>query len=244
MIHKIDLSQKRGNSHISILYPGLAAGNTDSGIGSIGRIDQASIPPGVTIRMHPHVNDEILSYFRSGRVMHTDSEGFTEYITPTRLMLMKAGKVFYHEEQMLNTGENMQGLQIFIRPGQKDLKPEVIFKTLNQVHSFNAWRLLASPDSGTELRFSSTTWIYDCTLTDTAPFHLPSMPQPGLTALLYVFRGSIAVNPQLSVRAGESLLIKAEAVSFTSADRAELVLFLTDEEAPSFARGMYSGNQL
>jgi hypothetical protein len=90
MLHKIDLKQKYGNSHISVLYPGLSLGIADSGIGSIGRIDQANIQGSTTLKMHPHSNDEILSYFRTGEAIHNDSKGIREMISRKKLMLMKA----------------------------------------------------------------------------------------------------------------------------------------------------------
>lgn len=107
MIRKLDLSMKYGNSHIAVLYPGQPLGMGDSGIGSIGRIDQADIHGGTTIKMHPHINDEILSYFRTGKVVHTDSAGLTETLTRSKLMLMKAGRVFYHEEKIMDRLEGL-----------------------------------------------------------------------------------------------------------------------------------------
>ncbi len=116
MLLKIDKNQKRGNPHIQIMYPGEILKNGDSGLGTLGRIDQAEIHAGTTIKMHPHVNDDILSYFRIGNVRHTDSSNFTEFISRKKLMLMKSGKVFYHEEQII---DKLEGLQIFIRPQKK-----------------------------------------------------------------------------------------------------------------------------
>lgn len=241
MLHKIDNSKKYGNSHISILAPGFELTDNDSGYYSIGRIDQAHIHPGVVIKMHPHVNDDILSYFRSGKVKHTDSEGFTEYITPTKLMLMRAGKLFYHEEAIL---EEQEGLQIFIRPGEKDAKPEVIFQELEEVHSMNEWRLVASPDrEKTPLQLSSQTWIYDMQITPGKTFELPQKFADNFHCLLYAFQGSLTVNGNISLSKGESLFIKEENVSFQTDDRAEIVLFVTDINAPYYDGGMYSGNQ-
>ena len=97
-----------GNGPIKILYPGTAVSNTDTGIGSIGRIDHPEIHGNTIIRMHPHINDEILSYFRTGQAEHTDSEGFVKTIGKKTLMLMKAGKSFYHEEKILGQDEPME----------------------------------------------------------------------------------------------------------------------------------------
>lgn len=241
MLKKIDNSKKTGNSHIAILFPGLDLGDSDTGYYSIGRIDQANIQAGAVIKMHPHSNDDILSYFRTGKVKHTDSEDFEEFITPGRLMLMKAGKIFHHEEAVQ---ENVEGLQIFIRPGMRDSRPEVIFQELEPVHSVDQWRLIASPDAArTKLQLSSQTWIYDMQATAGKSFTLPETFGPDFGLLLYVFQGSIAVNTEISLGKGESVFIQDESISFTTTNNAELVLFVTDTTAPYYDGGMYSGNQ-
>ncbi|OKS86530.1 pirin family protein [Mucilaginibacter polytrichastri] len=40
--------------------------------------------------MHPHWDDEILTYLRSGVVQHSDTEGYIEFITNKILMMMNA----------------------------------------------------------------------------------------------------------------------------------------------------------
>lgn len=241
MIKKISISQKTGNSHIQICYPGIIWGNNDTGIGTIGRIDQANIPAGNTIKMHPHINDEILSYFRTGLVRHTDSEGFSADIKSDKLMLMKAGKIFYHEESVLG---QIEGLQIFIRPGDKDLKPEVIFNDLKDIYSFNDWRLLASPSNKTPLQLSSQTWIFDLKASNKTAFALPEFPKKELTAMLYVFQGSAEINENYQLQKGESIVFKDEEnIKLKVENGSELVLFLTDENSKFYNAGMYSGNQ-
>lgn len=240
MIKKIDNSKKSGNSHISILYPGFYLSETDTGYYSIGRIDHANIGAGAVIKMHPHINDDILSYFRSGKVKHTDSQGFEEFITPGRLMLMKAGKIFHHQEAIL---EDVEGLQIFIRPGQKDNLPEVIFDEPEEIYSENKWRLIASPDTEkTKLQLSSDTRIYDMLLTSEYTTALPEEPLAGLHYLLYLFQGEITIN-DIQLSKGESLFTKDENISISTKDRAELILFVTNTKAPYYDGGMYSGNK-
>lgn len=243
MLQKIDNRQKKGSAHIKILYPGAAIGLADTGMATIGRIDQAALPAGSFIAMHPHINDEILSYFRSGKVQHTDSTGFSEHITPSRLMLMKAGSSFFHEEKILDDSDLLEGLQIFIRPREKDLTPEVQFHELATVHSDNKWRLLAAPTADVPLQLRSDTWIYDLRLTSEKPIELPTLPKEKLTLLLYVFQGEAMMNNSISLTKGESLVIKEEEDLTIYSAQAELVLFATDEQSAYFDGGMYSGNQ-
>ena len=241
MIHKIGNEKKVGNSHIKILYPGVAVENSnDSGIGSIGRIDHANISNATTIKMHPHVNDDILSYFRMGYAIHTDSEGFQATISRNKLMLMKAGKLFYHEETM---PEPLEGLQIFIRPKSKDLEPQVIFKDLDHTDSIDNWRLLASPTTETTLQFSSETWIYDTKIAAGNTVAIPELPKSELTGLLYVFQGRVKLNNEITLLKGESVLFKNEFIDITTFEESELVLFFTDENAEFYDGGMYSGNK-
>ncbi len=240
MIKKIENDKKVGNAHIKILYPGSVIENSnDSGLGSIGRIDHANIGGNVTIKMHPHINDDILSYFRTGHAVHTDSEGFQATVSRSKLMLMKAGKLFYHEETM---PEPLEGLQIFIRPKSKDLKPEVIFQDLNETDSTDSWRLLASPTEQTQLQFSSETWIFDTKLTSGKTIELPVLPKNELTGLLYVFQGNVVLNNDITLQKGESVIFKNEQIDINALETSELVLFITDENSEYYDGGMYSGN--
>ena len=156
---------------------------------------------------------------------------------------MKAGHSFFHEEKILGQSEPLEGLQIFIRPGKKDLKPEVIFLDLEELHSENTWRLLASPTEETAFQFSSQTWLYDMKLLKGKSSQLPALAKDNLTCLLYVFKGEVTVNNTINLRKKEGLVIKGEQVSIEAADEAELVLFVTDEEGEIFDGGMYSGNK-
>lgn len=244
MIQKINSSQFLGHGPIKILYPGSAVSSTDTGIGSIGRIDHPEINSNTVIKMHPHINDEILSYFRTGEAEHSDSEGFVKVIGRKTLMLMKAGKSFFHEEKIMGQQETMEGLQIFIRPGKKDLEPEVVFLELDNIHSENSWRLIGSPNPETKFQFSSQTWIYDMKLLSGNTSEIPELPKKNLTALLYVFQGSVQVNASIDLKKKECIIFKDETISIQASEDAELVLFFTNEEGEIFKDGMYSGNQM
>jgi len=240
MIHKLGIDKKVGNQKICILYPGSTLGIEDTGLGTIGRIDHAKIPSGITIKLHPHINDDILSYFRKGKVKHIDSENYTAEVTRSKLMLMKAGKIFYHEEKVL---EDVEGLQIFIRPQNSDDAPQVVFQDLPETDSYNQWRLFASPTNETKLKFTSKTWIYDVNRTNSDEFTLPVLPKEGLTALLYVFQGSIAINNNINLVKEESAIIKDEEIAVTATPGTELVLFYTNADSDCYKGGMFSGNQ-
>jgi quercetin 2,3-dioxygenase len=238
MLHKFSISDKYGNEHIAILYPGNITNSSDSGLGAIGRIDQAKISHKTVIKMHPHSNDEILSYFRKGNVMHKDSAGISKQLNSTTLMLMKAGTVFYHEEEIQ---DYLEGLQLFFRPREENAKPEVTFATLDKEFSTNTWRLIASPNNDSYLQLTTNTWLYDTLLEENKLLSIPHN-EKATVKLLYVFQGEIMAN-DIKLTKGESLLIRDEKVLVKTETSAELVLFETNENDSCYVNGMFSGNK-
>lgn len=241
---KLDRSMKEKHSHdgfrIEILRPGLPLNNGDSGIGAIGRIDHARVIPGTVVPMHPHKDDEILTYVRSGRVLHTDSEGHREEIAPTRLMLMNSGRRFQHEERMLDEGD-LQGLQIFIRPREQDLEPDVQFHDFGTSFAQNKWRLIAGPSSDAPLRFRADAWVHDTRLEAGHDVVLPLAPAKVVARLLYVFRGHAIVSG-ITLKDGEGLVLGADDHHVAAKVTTDPVLFTTDPSSTVYTGGMFSRN--
>ncbi len=240
MILKIDNRQKYGNNHIAILYPGESLDLKDTGIGSIGRIDHAQIKGATTIKMHPHSNDEILSYFRVGNAKHIDSEGYSEIIGRNKLMLMNSGEVCYHEESITN---GLEGLQIFIRPKIANSPSQVDFLTLDPENSYDTWRLLASNRHESKLKFTSETEIFDMSISEAKLHHFPETQVDNPFYILYCFQGEISVNQSFNITKGESILTDEPLTYFETSSSAELVLFITDIAQGCYKKGMFSGNQ-
>lgn len=243
---KIENSNKHqhgsGGFGIDILWPGMVQNSDDSGIGAIGRIDQANIKPGTVISMHPHRDDEILTYIRKGRMLHLDTVGNEEEISDTRLMLMNAGHTFRHEERILGEkGESVQCLQIFIRPSETNLAPEVQFHDFGTPFSDNNWRLIAGPENA-PLTFRSQTWVQDTRVAGGHELKLPAAPVSNVVRLLYAFEGAVRIG-DIVLKTGESIIIEGDELhTVTALASTDLVLFTTDPSAKIFRGGMFSGN--
>ena len=230
-----------GAFQLQLVRPGLRLGNpADIGLGPLGRVDHAVVQPGLVVPMHEHRNDEILSYVRRGRVTHDDSTGVQQTLSPTRFMLMSAGRGFSHEEAVLDGPGPLEMLQIFIRPSAPDLPPRVTFHEFDAADSHNAWRLVGGPTgAGAPLTIRSTVWVYDAHLTR----HTLALPDlGGHTAFLYLFAGEVEVpGKNIHLQAGDSLVISNEVVGITAPNAAEVVLFLLDRQAPFSRAGSMSG---
>jgi redox-sensitive bicupin YhaK (pirin superfamily) len=247
MLTRIDNTIKYGKQHggfgTQILYPGLIRPELqDTGLSTIGRIDHARINPGTLIPMHPHRDDEIVTYLRSGQVKHLDSEGHTSTISSHNMMVMNAGTSFYHEEQVLAQGGVLEGLQIFIRPEITGLPSQVQFYDLPEIYSDNKWRKIAGKGDDYPLQIKSNTWLMDLRLENGKEIILPEVPAKNCAFLFYVFDGKIKVDDTLVLASGESALIENESPTFLAAETSDIVLFITQTDAVHFDDGMYSGN--
>jgi redox-sensitive bicupin YhaK (pirin superfamily) len=234
--------KKNGGFGIEILFPGKGIGSEDSGIGTIERIDQATVTPGTLVPMHPHHDDEILTYLRSGVVQHKDTEGNIEVITNKRLMMMNAGSKFQHEELVLPEGGMLTALQIFIRPETGGMEPQVQFHEFPEAISRNEWREVAGKDDAFLLQVRSDTWVYDMRLEQGKQQSLPVLPLKNTICMVYLFDGSLAVNENINLQKGESLVVENEEIQLNAVENCNIVLFVTDRNARVFKEAMYSGN--
>ncbi|WP_333609269.1 pirin family protein [Arsukibacterium sp.] len=86
---------------------------------------------GVNVRPHPHINLATVTYLFEGEILHRDSLGSYQAITPGDINLMVAGKGIVHSERE---------------------RPEVTARE-HRLHGLQLWMALPEADEETELAF-------------------------------------------------------------------------------------------
>lgn len=237
-----DMREQVGGTRFRVrrMRPGLFSGHdpSDSGYGPLGLIDHAVLSPGLVVRMHEHRNDEIVSYLWRGEMVHEDSGGHRAILSPGTVMLMNSGRGFSHEESVLE--EPVEMLQIFIRPEEADLAPQVQIREVGWPPPHHHWRSLVGPSEKTsplvvrqEIRVFDR--ICDNGSTVTAP------ARAGNESFLYVALGEISLQhhrfPAGTGICGE----EGEVLEVTSLGTTLLVLFHIAKDARFIRRGTLSG---
>lgn len=73
---------------------------------------------GVNVRPHPHINLATVSYLFAGELLHRDSIGSQQSISPGDINLMIAGRGIVHSEgsneSIQRTGQTIHGLQLWL----------------------------------------------------------------------------------------------------------------------------------
>jgi redox-sensitive bicupin YhaK (pirin superfamily) len=181
-----------GGFRVRRVRPGVIAGpSADPAFGPLSVIDHAHVSVGMVVKMHEHKNDEILSYVLRGTTLHEDSSGHRVTVSANKLMMMNAGKSFWHEESAHD--EPVEGLQIFVRPCEADLPAAVSFFDRADGPSEGTWSLVAGPEDGdAPLKFRNAVWLYDIRLHEGQEISVPIAA--GLSPWLYIMDGVVEVG--------------------------------------------------
>ncbi|NEU32210.1 hypothetical protein GN156_15785 [bacterium LRH843] len=228
----------KGPFTITRIRPGHILGDktTDTAFGPLAILDHAVMKKGLTIKMHEHINDEILSYLSTGVMHHKDSAGFEASIAPGKLMMMNAGAGFWHEEKV--NEDEVEMLQIFIRPTETDLVPNIQFHR-KPVDNPN-WYVMAGPEgSDAPLYVRQNVYILDAHPKAGEKLEIPLYA--GLKPFLYVMNGEITIQ--------NFIIGKQEAVTdlvnplphLTANEDTTIVLFFVEMNAQMSMDGTISG---
>lgn len=171
------------------------------------------------VRQHPHIGLATVTYLRQGAMMHRDSLGTVQRITPGDINLMVAGSGITHSERVpadiRQQGIAVEGLQMWLALPLADEACAPSFHHYPAA-SLPAWQLpgadlqlLIGHHAGwhSPVRTFSDTLYLSWQLSAGASIELPQAAERGL----YLFDGSVRVGDE-SIQAGE-LVVLGDGVS-------------------------------
>ena len=222
---------KMGQFTIIPNLPGEAVPNhNDHGYGPLARFDESILEPGAFIPMHEHSNDEIISYMSDGTMFHADRAGGRFPVSADQIMVMNAGKSFWHEEGVPADAETAKMMQIFVRPHTVYLQPSIQVETVG-TPMLNTWRFLVGPEGSNAPAFvRNDVRLYDIHLRAGNSAQAPSWD--GWDTLVHVYRGEAVVNGTPLKLAEGALLIDEQQVAITATSDTTLLVFLINPAAP------------
>lgn len=186
------------------VFPGwVGPGSRDHGLGPLAMIVRSILHPGRVIAMHEHRNDEIVSWVPDGVMRHDDRANGGLVIDAGHLMVMNAGRSFWHSEATSPTDPPLDMLQIFVRPRDIDLDPVIQFGPVAAAAP-NTWRHLFGPEGGGAPFFvRNEVDFFDVRLEAGARLDFPALP--GRDLYFYVFTGEIAVDGRVFAEGEQGL---------------------------------------
>ena len=112
------------------------------------------VEPTMGFGTHPHDNMEIISIPLSGSLRHQDSMGNKHIISTGEVQIMSAGSGLTHSEYNNSSSEDVNFLQIWVLPKERDITPRYDQKVFDVSNRNNRFQILVSPQVSEE-----TVWI-------------------------------------------------------------------------------------
>lgn len=95
---------------------------------------------------HPHDNMEIITIPLKGALKHKDSTGGSGVITAGDVQVMSAGTGVEHSEFNASATDEVNLLQIWLFPKEKNIPPRYDQKTFSEADRKNKWHVFVQPD--------------------------------------------------------------------------------------------------
>lgn len=108
------------------------------------------VTPTMGFGTHPHDNMEIISIPLSGSLRHQDSMGNKHIISTGEVQIMSAGSGITHSEHNNSSSEDVNFLQIWVLPKERDITPRYDQKVFDEGNRKNRFQLLVAPDKSEE----------------------------------------------------------------------------------------------
>jgi redox-sensitive bicupin YhaK (pirin superfamily) len=145
-------------------------------------------------------------------------------ISPSQIMVMNAGKGFWHEEQTKSGSDTARVMQIFVRPHTVDLAPSIQLRNVKAPVP-NRWRFLVGPEeSDAPAIIRNDVRLYDIHLEAGIQTTVPNWDHWDI--LVYVYRGGGEVNGTPLTQAEAALVVNETPVIVTADSEATLLAFL------------------
>jgi len=122
-------------------------------------LNDDTIAAGTGFGAHPHDNMEIVTIVLKGEVLHKDNTGTNESIKAGEVQIMSAGTGIVHSEHA-STGGELQLLQIWIFPKERNIKPRYDQKVFDETNKNGRFQTLVSPEkTGETLWINQDAWL-------------------------------------------------------------------------------------
>ena len=230
------VSQDQGKFRIHLNFPGRnLPDHGDHGYGPLATVVESFMDPGTLIGMHPHRNEEIISWVPDGVMRHDDRQGNELVTDPENLLVMNAGREFWHEERTLASDPPLRMLQIFVRPHSLGLEPGIQHEPIPAPVA-GEWRHLFGPEgTGAPASVRNQVHCYDLRVGEGESVALPTVE--GWDTYFYVFEGEVTVGGTAFGRTESGLLVDDTDATVTATSDAVVVAFNIDPTAEVTRQG-------
>lgn len=173
---------------------------------------------------HPHDNMEIVTIPLRGALEHRDNTGGHGIIRAGEVQIMSAGTGVKHSEVNASATEEVNLLQIWVFPKEKNIRPRYAQKFFEEQGRLNQWQIIVSP-----LQNESSLWINQEAWFTRGTFSKGTTQEYAINKVsngvyVFVLEGDVSINGQKLARRDGLGVWNATTFSVSATSDAELLL--------------------
>ncbi len=128
--------------------------------GMLRVLNDDRVAGGMGFGQHPHDNMEIISIPLHGSLEHGDNTGGHGIIKSGEVQIMSAGSGIAHSEKNASKTEEVNFLQVWVFPKERNIQPRYDQKLFSQADRVNKLQTVVAPDqNGSALWINQDAWF-------------------------------------------------------------------------------------
>lgn len=192
--------------------------------GALRVLNDDVVKGGAGFGQHPHDNMEIVSIPLRGALEHGDNTGGHGIIQSGEVQIMSAGSGIAHSEKNASKTDDVNFLQIWVFPKERNIQPRYDQKLFPATDRLNKFQTVVSPEKN-----NGALWINQDAWFSLGKFEKGktteySIKKPGNGVYAFVIEGDVTINDQqLNKRDGFGIW-DVEKIAINAAQDAEVLL--------------------
>ncbi len=191
--------------------------------GTLRVFNDDTLSPGAVWPLHPHRDNEVVTYCAEGEFRHADERGIGGILKKGWVQHTTIGRGMWHSEINNLPDKPMRFIQMWFLPSKHDLEPSVEQKKIGKNERTNKFLPFVSNTHTNALRIVSDAMVFSCFLE--AGKEVKHELEKGRGAYLYVLEGgAVEVNGALVPALGAAKIIEVKELRVEAKNDAELLL--------------------
>jgi quercetin 2,3-dioxygenase len=154
------------------------------------------VAPGKGFGMHPHDNMEIVTIPLKGTLEHKDSMGNIGMIKPNEIQAMSAGSGLMHSEYNHSQTDEINLLQIWVFPKERNIKPRYDQKIFSEADKQGKFKLIVAPERSDDVMWINQDAYFSIGKFDAASSQEYKIKHKGNGTYVFVIEGGATIDGQ------------------------------------------------
>lgn len=179
---------------------------------------------GMGFGQHPHDNMEIISIPLRGALEHRDNTGGHAIIKSGEVQIMSAGSGLAHSEKNASSSDDVNFLQIWVFPKERNIQPRYAQRVFNKADRLNKLQTVVSPEKeGDALWINQDAWFSLTNLAKGSAIDY-TLRKSGSGIYLFVIDGEVTAADQSLTRRDGLGISDTDKITLRASSDAEVLI--------------------